>query len=122
MRKHNATTAGLQNHTHNRAECAAFSAEVYIFLKKISAGLSSKRRAAEMCQRALAQKGYFASMCLMSPTQQAPTAPLETTLLFVCVRARVRQQQKTKVPGEFAVVVLGLVSELESVGGKDAGR
>lgn len=31
-----------------------------------------------MCQCALAQTGYFASMCLMSPTLQAPTVLLET--------------------------------------------
>lgn len=56
----------LQQQHRAASECAVFSVEVYFF--SISAGRSSKRVAAAMCQCALAQTGYFASMCLMSPT------------------------------------------------------
>lgn len=62
-------------------------------------------------------------MCPMSPTQHHPTVPLECALQCVRVSVRVervakseRLRKKTKVPRELAVVVLGLVSELESVG------
>lgn len=65
-----------------------------------------------LCQCALAQTGYFASMCLMSPPQQAPTVPLESAregecvFTFVCVCACVRATERetateTKVPREF---------------------
>ncbi len=105
----------------------------YFLLKRIfyiSAGRSSKSITAVLCQCALAQTGYFASMCLMSPPQQAPTVPLESAQVRECVFTppyvhvcvRERQQQKQKYRGSLQLLCSGLCVNENVLEGKNVGR